>query len=564
MKSCPCEIQVQIATPDHRKYSGSWGALVILSQKFPEVSGELEPEGFERLMATHKHEWSAILVGSKNGVSEVTLWKSITSSYDIYYSLRRNRLFLGDLFTSCAIQLPQSERAAHADAIIDHFLFTTVFGTNTYLDSVKRVGHGMKVTISPSQNETTSVSFQRISRQWEARGEKAYLEDIEQSLADALAEAPFENHALLFSGGVDSTLLATYLNASPLLAHQISSPEFAPEMKYARDAANLLDRSLAMHCIPEDEFLYRLEALVDRVGMPPHGAQTVLFDSTFESQPYDCFITGDIADTLFGFFVHDHGHYGPTLAHPLIRPVLKLLGATGVNRLENMRNIAESFSLSPGELGSFAFRAARRMSESTAARLFTKEEIHQRFEARRDYVASVADCDWSKPSRENHLEAHHHINFVCEESFRIWRQVATSHKKSIYTPFNSPRVFDAAMSIPPASRYMDKKTTKHLLKKLLSRKMPSYPIDQRKLGGVLPIARFMSQGPLSEFWQHYQLPEFMDKKTFETISKQDPKALWQLLTFSVWKKRIVTLNTSPTPLVTLEFSNGCAAIRAGG
>jgi hypothetical protein len=73
----------------------------------------------------------------------------------------------------------------------------------------------------------------------------------------------------------------------------------------------------------------------------------------------------------------------------------------------------------------------------------------------------------------------------------------------------------------------------------------------------------MSQGPLSEFWQHYQLPEFMDQKTFETISKQDPKALWQLLTFSVWKKRIVTLNTSPTPLVTLDFSNGCAAIRTG-
>ena len=56
-------------------------------------------------------------------------------------------------------------------------------------------------------------------------------------------------------------------------------------------------------------------------------------------------------------------------------------------------------------------------------------------------------------------------------------------------------MYDTAMSIKPPLRYTDGRITKHLLKKILARRLPGYSVTQRKLSGIIPYQRYAAHGP---------------------------------------------------------------------
>lgn len=557
-----CKVRIAILTPDHRLYTRPWGAVILLSQALPDLPETLDAARFEKIMEGHGHEWSALMLTGAHERPQVTLWKSITSNYDIYYLCRNGWGVISDIFSQCVLHVPPAERLPSRDALIDHLLFTKVVGTSTYLDAIHRLGHGEKLELDPAYGVVRRSSFQRLHRQWRRRNAADYVDAVHDALQAACDKPEAPDQSLLFSGGVDSTLLATYHEEMPLVTHAITSREFVKETVYARHASQLLGRPLHFNIVEEESFFQRCEDLIDRLGMPPVGAQTILLASTFESMGFRRFICGEIADTLFGWFLHPHGLYGPLLASPLASGIAAALRCSPWKWLRNAGVVAREFSEEPTSPYGFASRAARRMESDTAASMFTRSRIEARLAARCEYVAHIADLPIDIAGRAPHLEVMHLINLFCEESFCVWRQAASCHGKSLSSPFARTGVIKVAMSIPPGDRYMDRRETKYLLKRLLRRRLPAYRTRQQKLGGVLPVARFTTNGPLAEWLQRYDVSDLLDASLLRHMQRRDPRALWQAFTYSVWRKRITSLTAAPPPL--LELVCGVVRIDDGG
>ena len=264
-------------------------------------------------MANHRHEWSAILVKRAQGANSVFLWRSLTSSFDLFYTIDGSKSFVSDSFAGCVINLPPQARVPSRDAIIDHFLFRyRVPAENSYCEKVRRTGHGMRIEFDSTRESIKKKQFTRYTRRPHIDSEAVSLKEIDNALEDATADFRGGEHALLFSGGVDSTILATYLTDNPLHTNIITSPEFDLELEYAKNAAQLLGRRIQVNLLPQADYLRRMEEVIDRLAMPSHHAQTVILSEAFNGEPKG-FVTGEFADGLFGGFRKGIAHTAQSL-----------------------------------------------------------------------------------------------------------------------------------------------------------------------------------------------------------------------------------------------------------
>ena len=202
---------------------------------------------------------------------------------------------------------------------------------------MKRLGHGERLTLDGLEGQVKFWRFDQLDTAADAGGSReAQLESIERALSVAMARCAGEpKTANLLSGGVDSTLIQTFLPVGfPAVSAGIDSPEFGFEMEYARRAGQLLKVNHEFLSVREADYASRLENSIRAIGLPPHHLQTVLFDVAFQST-HAQFIIGQCADGLFGL---EKARDLSILA--VLQPLVCLLGM-GVRGLQQARRIAQ-------------------------------------------------------------------------------------------------------------------------------------------------------------------------------------------------------------------------------
>lgn len=80
--------------------------------------------------------------------------------------------------------------------------------------------------------------------------------------------------------------------------------------------------------------------------------------------------------------------------------------------------------------------------------------------------------------------------------------------------------------------------TKYLLKRLLQRRLPAYPVGQRKGYGALQFPDLYPNGPLAEVWERYPVPEAFATEPDRSLLDVPSQATWNLIALAVWKQRI--------------------------
>jgi asparagine synthetase B (glutamine-hydrolysing) len=508
---------------------------------------EIDAQAFEQLMEQHTHEWSAILVKRSASSLKVFLWRSLTSSFDVFYFLDESALYLSDSFAGCAAHVPKQVRYPSDDAIVDHFLFRTPIGELTYFENVHRVGHGMRVTVDLCSRTTSKKQFTTYFPRSQSQSIEQCLEVLDAALQATLSEYQSDDDAVMFSGGVDSTLLSSYLPNNPLVTSRIASQEFEKEFAYAEGAAKLLGKQMCIYTLSEEDFLNRFEETTDQLWMPPHHQVSIVLAEVFKAK-YKNFIVAEFADGLFGLFPYKDYYHGQILANPLIQLLLAPLAPLPFRQPRRLLSLGQSFRIPPTRPGSFASRFGNRGTLKMAEQLFSHQEVYRRLTSRYEYVANFMKFERTSGEMHAHLEIGHSMGYFCENILCVWRQLASSHGKTVYTPFANRLMFDSAMSIPAAQRSVDNHTVKYLLKKLLKRRVPNYPIDLPKFGGALPIGRFLAHGPLQRLFDRYPPPEFISHGTLKNmINKNMVTILWNTILYSVWKGRIAEIDSTPTP-----------------
>ena len=190
----------------------------------------------------------------------VVAWRGLLSVHDCFWVEGDEELLLTDHFSHAVVAVPAPERRQSFASLVAHYLSRTNHFGLTYLDRVAVLGHGERL-VHDGRRASLEV-FDRLEPVVVPGDRADYLDRVEAAL-DAACET-LVGAAVMFSGGVDSTLVASCMpEGTDGVTFVPGSPEYRVETEYARRAASILGLPVTYHEIPEEGYLELLEATID-------------------------------------------------------------------------------------------------------------------------------------------------------------------------------------------------------------------------------------------------------------------------------------------------------------
>ena len=484
----------------------------------------------------------------------VSAWRGLTSKHEVFRMENgKGDLIIADHFRNVLAQLPTAERTPSEDTIMDHFLFRTPIGRDTYCQSIHRLGNGERFSIELEPRQSVQSLFQRFDELPIRRKVSEYLDDVDRALTNVLS--PFKERidvAAFFSGGVDSTLLHTYLGPkNPALNLIVDVRDAAAQMEagYATSAADHLGITVKRQEVRRSEFLGDLELATETVGMPVADPILAVFARLFLSD-YEMYVSGWNADGLFGHSVL-FGRVASFFTNPFLLWCLQVstpaiarkdLARHNVwrERLEQLLPLARKLSMSPESMFGFGARAGTFAEFEVAEMIFGAEALARRLTRRFEYMAERAALTAPQSDTfSRHFEIGSCLELLCDDVGSQMRQLAMESKKFVLFPFLSGSVVRSAIRIPANERYLRRFEGKYLLKGLLRRRLPAYPTGQRKGATLLaPFPQYYRAGPLSRIWENYQVPDFIRGPGKDRVVTAPLRLTYNAISYAIWTHRV--------------------------
>jgi asparagine synthetase B (glutamine-hydrolysing) len=126
---------------------------------------------------------------------------------------------------------------------VDHLILWTVPGTGTYCKNISRLGCGQRLRIAEADDQAYTSRFDRIEDEMQERAISDHVHNVDTAMEAVLAPLrSTPNVVNLFSGGVDSTLIQTYLgNSVPAVYVKRAGATNSFEAEYATSCAQIQD-----------------------------------------------------------------------------------------------------------------------------------------------------------------------------------------------------------------------------------------------------------------------------------------------------------------------------------
>lgn len=510
-----------------------------------EVATVLEGATEAELFCRSNRNAVVMRVDLHNGRAQrLTVWRGLFSTSECYYAVRPDgSVWISDHFRNVLAWLPPAERPPDDLGLAEHYLFRKPYGHTSYSAAVRRVGHGEVLTFDLTAGDLRVGLFDRIDEPVVDRPAEEHLNLVDEELAAVLAAVADDGTTgVMFSGGVDSTLLMAYLRdvAQPV-TFVPDAPEFSQETAYARNAARELGISLMEIPMEEASFVDMLERTTDVAAIPifddakPYLARTIL------DSPFSRLVPGQGADTSFGTSLR-LTRFSSWFRWPGIFQLVEATGRYAPGhlgyRLRQVVSRAEGFRHEPLDPLGYAGTTRAHGDTSIFRAIADSAVLEEAHRGSLQYVLDRLERRADPASRFfSHLELSHWLltfgNPVVTD-----RLVAQSAGKGLILPYVAGRVLTAMASIPVSDRYVRGLQAKWILKGLLARKVPAYPIDQRKKATALPWERFYRSGPLEGFWERYDVPDLFVGEAKDAIVNSQTAATWNAMSHAVWLERV--------------------------
>lgn len=405
-----------------------------------------------------------------------------------------------------------------------------VFGrppTRGLLSGVEVVDHGQRLVL------------ERIGDRWEVQSKRTYdrmfhdagqdwLEGLEKFAARLRCSVESTlPEAVLFSGGIDSSLLAALSEGDPrMLTARIPGDQFAPEVERARSVARLFDGAHRVVTVDHEEYLDRLVDVTRRTGRPCPAMQHVV-QTRAVAEAAGPVLYGELGDGAFGF--------------PSVGPDLKQW--VEQSELDAATAASRRFSLASMRREDDCFEEQFRQMYGSVDR------VHRSRSRRVRRILEWSDRLVGPGKRwERFLICGHTTDVLTVGCIRFVRDFASATGVPLHTPLMSRDVLDTFHRLDPATRYRDGGRNKPVLKALLAREMPGYEVDCPKLASGLPRTLYFTEGPLAEAFEQYPPPAPMDRavdRALEQPQWNNSWILWPALSYSVWYREWLDRQWAP-------------------
>jgi len=522
-------LRILISNPNYQKVDfGDWDVYIFGTR--PKMAADriceltLIDDVITKLMYL-PGEYSCIMTDGDS----VTAFRGITSSYDIYYTKKsKGDLIIGDHFRDILSNIPVEDRTL-IDSIGQIQLLLGTSPYRPYVLEVEKVNHGERVHWSDNGGFSTMIETDLSCNK--SIGRKIAKERVNSYLNDVCSSRDSGNAATMLSGGVDSTLIHSYLQKSGAVGGIIHSPKYHEEMEYAKQASDLLDVELQWAEFEESDYVSLVENAIDATGHPLLHPQTPLIQKTFAETSYNTYFNGEFADSIFGKPL--------TFAYRIAawaNPVLKFTPKIH-QKIGSLKDMRDELSYKTTDPRGYGLKASIH-SDPSMIKKFYDDSAYEPMKKRYEYTIDRIPV-LSKTGFSSHMHLGHCISFFQENTASLWRHAAHAHNKEMITPFSGHQSVKTSMDMDPSKRYVQKLQSKWLPKKLLDERVPEYNVDKKKLGSGVGIERYFQTGPLKNAFQKYDLPEFIPGKYLSDIKSRTDHIAWYAFSFSVWRDRIL-------------------------
>ncbi len=524
--------RVLVTNPDTELIDDGSSVWLVTAVPDPGVRATVEAGGsFEdvrRQLRASPGEYTVVQVSAGDELT-VRAHRGVTSSYEVFF-LRGSdgTVVVTDLFRNALAQLSVDERTVTDEIVASHLLYRAV-PTGTYVAEVGRLEHGESLSWEPASGPPERDLTETLTSPPTCTDGTRALDD---ALRRSMAYESADSVASMLSGGVDSTLVHTYLpENAPSTSGAFETPEFDFEVDYARTASSLLGTDHDFVTAPETSFTARLESVIDAIGMPPQQLQAPTIDMGLNETDWGAYVCGEAADSLYGMGAGTAQTVWQTrfLRHlPAVHPLL-----------ESHRNRARELVRSPWDPRGLAQQSSQYLDQDYVSE-FVDERLVERLQRKRLAYASarvplVEDTDRFRA----HLDWGHWIGRFCENTLTAYRQIAQARGKALRAPFASRAVTEAALSVSVPQRYVSGRESKHIPKRLLAQRLPGYETSKPKGNGNLPEGRFLRSGPLVSAQERYEVPAFAPVSSWDDVVERSPGMGWILLSWAIWRDRVL-------------------------
>jgi asparagine synthase (glutamine-hydrolysing) len=481
---------------------------------------------------------------------KVVLGRGLHAGHECIYTTS-GPLVVSDHLRNVLAELPRDQRRLDEDALVLHFAFGTVFGRSTLCRGVRKLAPGdIQVLHGDDRLEAPRV-IDRIEAEPDLIDRTRAVAELEEAIDDAVRSSLKPGTALLFSGGVDSTLLMSFaLGSATPLTLVPSTPEFAGETKYARAAARHLGVIPRELNVPEDAYPEALAEATRNAGVPLRYLAGPVFEAAYDEH-FNHFIEGEGADGAFG------GSMAQTrvaimLRHAPTRMALKLAAGAAPQpyRAKAMRlhDVAYRVTVPAPSINSLAIGiSGPRIAAALEETAVTRAQADAAVSATLDHVLQRIRLDSAPDDVVRRNIELRHWTFSLTDDTSSSRYPAQARGKSIATPFTSARVLRTLARVPSDRRFARGFKGKWLLKAVLESRVPSYPVHQKKRHTALPFDRFTTSGPLADIWERYDVPDVFTAEGKRRARAFHSELTWQAINLAVWLAEVFDRDLPPLP-----------------
>jgi len=546
--------------------TGTWFLTGVTSVDESSIDALIATGDAEHFCRANRDALVVYVEHDNASASRLHAWRAIFSGRELFFTVRQSRdVIVSDHFVNVLAAIPPRDRLPDDNILVAHYLFRKPYGTMTYSQQVTRLAHAEHLEIDLETGQVETSQFDKISDEGGARPAHEYVEAVggalERSFTCTNDRGP---SAVMFSGGVDSTLMMTYADESVTpITFVPDTPEFNIETQYARHAASLLGVEIEEIPRAETGFLDLFEIATDLVGTPVFDDAIPYLGGLIHEQPYESFYSGEGADSAFGMSLKLARFASvfrfPGVRHGLQATAHRVPGSLGY-RMRQVRPIASGFAKDALDPDGFAGNARTFGDTSLFESLVTTEVVRQAKTYQLEYVTQRIALSATRTSAFlAHTELAHWVMLLANPSM-IERLVAHASGKRVWAPFLDGDVLTELARIPIEDRYVRGLRSKWILKDLLAKRLPGYPTNQRKRATALPFERFYTSGPLTNFWDHYDVPDIFEGEERDALVSEPSTTTWNAITYAVWEQRVAK-NPNLQPLEATAADS--FAIRSG-
>lgn len=500
-------------------------------------------------LAAQVEDAIVVFVSATDDGGRLAAFRSVTSSRDVFYlEASDGTIVLTDHYRNAVSQLDPADRTVDRNAVVDHLLFGSPVEPSTFVVEIGRLGRGECMHWNGVDREWTRTLVDRLDTV-ERYGPREAVDELDDALGNVVRVGVRPDARTMLSGGVDSTLLASYRRDSPRPVQvTVDAPEFQPGVDAGRDAAVLLDASRDVVSLSETAFLDYLESTVDALGLPPRYKQTVLVSAGLQSLDPGQYVDGRGADPLFGLpgvkAARIADWTAPLLESSVVSRAADAAPGDLTDVYEALATRRRQLARSVENPESFAQTLAADVDPDAVAKIFDPQVVRDRTRRRVEYAADRAPLDadstFARQAATGHL-----AEFLSHDAANRRRQLGFGRGQDVVAPFRTRRVARTAVAVPPDRRYVQglrsvgALSSKYIPKTLLSRRLPEFSGPRETGDSSVPGERYLTDGPLQSAVDRYDPPAFLTPASYERHVQSDGSLTWELLTYSVWRDRVL-------------------------